>query len=270
MTTTLIISSYSAPEVLRKTLTGYAQQTTLPEEILIANDDETGGLEAVVSEFAGRLPIRMLTQAHQGFGKCRILNRAMREACGEYLIFSDQDCIPRRDFVATHLQAARPGHFVSGGCYRLTQNVTAQVTEELIGSGSVFTLSTLRGLGQPLCKGDMKLIANATLRRLWDALTPAAASWNGCNGSAYRSDLMAVGGYDERMTYGGADRELGSRLENLGIKGMQYRHRAILLHQWHERPYKTDTGLAANRSIRRETERTKAVYTPYGVLGVRD
>ena len=43
------------------------------------------------------------------------MSNRFRKGSGEYLIFTDGDCIPRRDFVATHRELARPGRFVSGG-----------------------------------------------------------------------------------------------------------------------------------------------------------
>lgn len=265
MSTTLIISSYQSPRVLGLTLLGYTCQSVMPEEILVADDGSDASVAAVVASYGDRLPLRMLTQRHEGFGKCAILNRAIEEASGDYLIFSDQDCIPRRDFVATHLAARREGRFVSGGYYRLCQRVCERLTEAEVTGQTLFSLRHLRELGQPAGKSDMKLVEQAWVRRLWDALTPAAASWNGCNVSAWRRDVVAAGGYDERMVYGGEDRELGERLENAGVTGMQWRHRAVLLHQWHERPYKTPHGLDRNAEIRAETRRLKAVFTPYGI-----
>ena len=58
---------------------------------------------------------------------------------------------------------------------------------------------------------------------------------------------------------------LGERLVHLGRRGLQIRHRAICMHQWHERGYVSDEALRENRRIRRETARTRAVRTPYGI-----
>ncbi len=37
------------------------------------------------------------------------MNRAIEAAEGDYLIFSDGDCIPRADYVAAHKMHAQPG-----------------------------------------------------------------------------------------------------------------------------------------------------------------
>src|SRR5690606_26717088 len=64
----------------------------------------------------------------EGFRKCRILNQALVEATGEYLIFSDGDCIPSKDFVATHIEYAAPGRFLSGGIVRLPMAISKKIT----------------------------------------------------------------------------------------------------------------------------------------------
>jgi hypothetical protein len=55
---------------------------------------------------------------------------------------------------------------------------------------------------------------------------------------------------EAEMQYGGADRALGSRLENLGLRGKRVRFRAVLLHLDHDRPYKTKESIVKNKGIR--------------------
>jgi hypothetical protein len=78
--------------------------------------------------------------------------------------------------------------------------------------------------------------------------------------------MIAINGYDERMKYGGPDREFGERLENNGVKGLQIRHKAICLHLDHARGYKTPESLAANLAIRKDVKDNKIVWTPYGII----
>ena len=56
-------------------------------------------------------------------------------AVGDYLIFSDGDCIPRHDFVATHVGLARHRCGLSGGCIRLPAAASHAVTAADILSG---------------------------------------------------------------------------------------------------------------------------------------
>ena len=85
------------------------------------------------------------------------------------------------------------------------------------------------------------------------------------NSSGWRSDILAVAGFDERMQYGGEDREMGERLFNMGIRSKQIRYSAIVLHLDHKRPYVNKEALERNKAIRRETKRGRVVVTPYGI-----
>lgn len=85
----------------------------------------------------------------------------------------------------------------------------------------------------------LKLLGKDYVARIMNTITPANATWNGCNASALRTDLLAVNGFNEEMHYGGQDRELGERLRNNGLRPIQIRFSAIALHLDHKRPYKT-------------------------------
>jgi hypothetical protein len=68
------------------------------------------------------------------------------------------------------------------------------------------------------------------------------------------------------MLYGGSDREIGERLKNYGIYGLQIRHRAIVVHLEHERSYKTQESIERNTHIRNKTRVQKVRWTPHGIV----
>ena len=97
-----------------------------------------------------------------------------------------------------------------------------------------------------------------------DALTKA--SWNGHNASAWKTDLIRINGFDERMQYGGEDRELGDRLVNVGLHGKQIRYSAIVVHLDHKRGYNTVESIAKNQAIRKNTQSKKVKWTEFGII----
>ena len=101
--------------------------------------------------------------------------------------------------------------------------------------------------------------------RLLDAVTTTRPTFNGHNASAWRDDLVRVNGFDERLEWGGLDREIGERLENAGVKGTQVRHRAVVVHLDHGRGYKRPEAIARNRAIRDEVAAKRLVRTPAGL-----
>ena len=261
----VIISTYNNPTWLQKVLWGYTCQTVMPDEIIIADDGSRDETRKLIDSFRDRLPVKHVWHPDNGFQKCRILNMAILEATSDYLIFTDQDCIPRNDFVEVHLKYAQKGYLLSGGYVRLPMELSKNIIEEDIRSGNAFSLRwSLKG-GLPLNFKCTKLIKSKVFTQLMNFITPTRATWNGCNSSGWKADMLTINGFNEEMQYGGQDREFGERLVNLGLKSKQIRYSAILLHLDHSRPYKTPESIAKNVSIRKNTRKNKIIETPRGI-----
>ena len=261
----VIISTYNNPAWLEKCLWGYVYQTRPADEIIIADDGSRPDTRRLVESFSDRLPIRHVWHEDRGFQKSRILNSALMAATADYLIFTDQDCVPRRDFIATHAAYARQGYFLSGGYFKLSMDISLALTQDDVQSGRAFSLAWLKEQRLKRSFKWTKLVESRPFTRLMNAITTAKATWNGCNASGWRKDLLAVNGFNEVMQYGGQDREFGERLANLGIRSRQIRYSAIVLHLDHKRPYKTKESIEKNRRIRRETRRSGIIETPNGI-----
>ncbi|MEX1075720.1 MAG: glycosyltransferase [Pirellulales bacterium] len=267
MRVSVIISTYDSPIRLEKVLWGYAVQMHRDFEILVADDGSDQRTAVMIKRMqrATGLALRHIWHENHGFRKCTILNRATVAAEGEYLVFTDGDCIPRHDFLATHVALARPGRLLSGGCVRLSRDVSDRVGPEDILARRTGDLRWLHATGAVGSRSLRMLRAGPRQAWLLDRVTTTRATWNGCNSSTFRRYVLEVNGHDERMRYGGLDREMGERLMNLGIRPLQVRHRAICLHLDHDRPYTHPEGVRANLAIRAETRRARAVWTPHGI-----
>jgi len=262
----VIFSTYNSPAWLEKVLWGYAIQSHTDFEIVVADDGsthETADLIETMRRSTG-LALNHVWHEDRGFRKCTILNRAIVAAQSEYLIFTDGDCIPRDDFVATHARLARPGRFLSGGLVRLPMELSQQITKADILSGRATNRVWLatQGLGWKTLR---KLQRNAVFARVMDLTATTRPTWNGHNASAFKHDVLRVNGYDERMEHGGLDRELGERLVNAGVRPTQIRHRAACVHLDHGRGYCRPEALQLNRQIRRHTRDESVTYTPFGI-----
>jgi glycosyltransferase involved in cell wall biosynthesis len=263
----VIITTYNSPEHLRRVLLGFSHQNTQGFEVVVAVDGYEDSTLALVQEFQQTMPqpLRYVAHNHCGFRKTRILNQAIRASRSDYLIFSDGDCIPRFDFVSEHLTAARIGRFVSGGTIRLTRDVTSQIKSEDVAAGYVHFPTWLTQRGMLLSRKWHWLQKKRWLAVVADTLTSTRATFNGHNSSAWKQDVLNVNGFDERMGYGGLDRELGERLKNSGVRGIQLRHRAICVHLDHDRNYISPEVLLRNRRIRLDTRRRRLTWTDYGL-----
>lgn len=265
--TSVIITTYNQPEWLRKTLWGFEHQTEKRFEILIADDGSGDETKQVVDEFKSRGLLNIIHVWHpdNGFQKCQILNKAILKTNSDYLIFTDGDCIPRRDFVEVHISNARRGKFLSGGYLKLVKSVSANISYTDIQEGAPFISSWLMKNGQPFTYKFLKLTQNPFIQKILNAITTTRPTWNGHNVSGWKDDIISVNGYNEDMQYGGLDRELGERLMNYGIKGKQIRYSAICVHLDHPRPYRTKSTLDKNYRIRKEVKRKKLKWTKNGI-----
>ena len=267
MRVSVIVSTYNAPAWLEKVLWGYAAQTHRDFELVVADDGSTQDTALLLGQLRRQtqLPIRHVWQERSGFRKCEILNKATVAAAGDYLIYTDGDCIPRCDFVEQHAEMARPATMLSGGCVRLPKDLSQRITVEDVLAGRATDPRWLLRNGLRLSKKLLMLTCGPRSGDLLDLLTPTRATFNGGNSSAWKGDVLRVNGFDERMGHGGLDRELGERLANAGVRGKQIRHRAICVHLDHDRGYRSQEALDRNLAIRRETRCSHAVWTPYGI-----
>lgn len=268
MRAAVILSTYEHPEWLRKALWGYARQTHPDFEVVVADDGSGPETRAVVEETRSAYPsltLRHVWHPDTGYRKCVILNRAIVAAEADYLIFSDGDCIPRRDFVATHARLARPGAFLSGGAVRLPRGVSEAITEADVATGRAFDVDWLRARGFDPGRRLLRLLRGEAWPTVLDVVSPTSATWNGNNASTWRRVVIRANGFEHEMGYGGQDREFGERLRNLGVTGVLIRHRAVTIHLDHGRPYRTEQSMRRNREIRDATRRTGVVRARCGI-----
>lgn len=264
MKISVIFTTYNSPAWLEKVLWGFHYQTDGNFEVVIADDGSGDETRAIIENFQHQSDLEILHvwQEDDGFQKCRILNKALVAAHGEYIVMTDGDCIPRVDFVAVHREYAEPGYFLSGGYVKLPMSLSEAITREDIAQGRCFDKQWLRqkGVSPPL-----KITASPRQAVIFNYLTPTNRTWNGHNASCFKQDALRVNGFDERMKYGGLDCEFGGRLLNAGIKTKQIRYSAICVHLDHARGYVNDEDWGNNRVIRKTSIREKLIETPQGI-----
>lgn len=267
MQLSVIFSTYNSPEWMLKTLWSLHYQSFQDFEIVIADDGSTQQTREQIEAFeqlSGR-KVKHVWQEDDGFQKTRILNKALVASQADYILFTDGDCVLREDFLQVHINNREHGFFLSGGYFKLPMSTSEMITPEHIQSGEAFKLDWLLENGLKKTHKTMKLTASGTKAKVLNTLTPTKATWNGHNVSGWRADIFAANGFDERMQYGGEDRELGERLFNAGIKSKQIRYSAICLHLDHARGYVTQEMRDKNKAIREVTKREKVTVTPFGI-----
>ncbi|MFV0291389.1 MAG: glycosyltransferase family 2 protein [Mangrovibacterium sp.] len=263
----VIITTYNKPTYLKSVLLGFELQNNRNFEIIIADDGSNDETKQLIESFSATswMKIKQVWHEDKGFRKCTILNKAILASETDYLLFTDDDCIPRPDFIDVHIKNAEKGRFLSGGYFKLNEVITAKVTPDDIIRQHVFNIKWLVKNGQTMNFKLSKLSKCSAYTSFLNKFTTTKPTWNGHNVSGWKEDIMAVNGYNEDMMYGGLDRELGERLENFGVHGKQIRYQAIVVHLDHGRPYRKKDLMDKNRAIRDAVKKQKIVWAENGL-----
>ncbi len=251
-----IVSTYNAPEYLRRVLDGYGSQSRLPDELIVADDGSTGETARVVDAFARQAPFAVRHVWHEdlGFRLAEIRNRAIAAATADYLLFTDGDCIPHPDFVKDHGRMMRTGSFVTGKRMLIGQALSQSFRWE---GGALALAQCLKGR----MSGGHHLI-----RLPWLVMSrQGSKGLRGCNMAAFRADLLAVNGFNERITgWGREDSELVARLFAYGLTRREAPFAALVLHLWH--PENSRTSLAANDRLLEEALSSGHYRCSHGIV----
>ncbi len=264
----VIFTTYNSVAWLEKVLWGFHYQTDNNFEVIVADDGSREETKEAIERFKKNthLEVQHVWQPDDGFQKCRIMNKALKAAKGDYVLFTDGDCIPRNDFVAVHRKHAEEGFYLSGGYFKLPMDISKRINRADIETGRAFDSQWLLDNGLKKTHKISKLTARGWWAKFMNSVTPTNRTWNGHNASGWKKDLFDINGFDESMQYGGQDCELGYRLRHNGIKAKQIRYSAICVHLDHARGYVNPEMLANSRRIKKNTLSNKLTFTENGLV----
>jgi len=105
----VVVATFEWPRALDVVLHALAEQRDRDFSVVVADDGSGEETAQAVERWRGELALSHVWQENEGFLKARLLNRAALAADGEYLLFLDGDCVPRRGLTASVRRAALPG-----------------------------------------------------------------------------------------------------------------------------------------------------------------
>ena len=264
----VIISTYNNPKWLQKVLWSFDVQTFKNFEVVIADDGSGEDTKTLIDLMASQVsyPIQHIWHEDNGFQKTIILNKATVASRSDYLVYTDGDCVARNDFLQTHFEKRNKNCFLSAGYFKLPMNISELISKDDIESQICFDINWLVKHGLKKTFKANKLTSHGFKERFLNTFTTTKATFDGMNVSGWKQDIIAVNGFDERMQYGGEDREIGERLMNCGIKFKQIRYSAICLHLKHTREYVKPEMINKNKRIRATTKKLKLKETAFGII----
>ncbi|WP_424929059.1 glycosyltransferase [Amaricoccus tamworthensis] len=270
MRTEVVITTYNSIGPLILCLTSVARQNHIPDSICIADDGSGPETRAAVDAFQAdhpNLSIRHVWHEDNGFEKAAILNKAIGSSEADFLFFIDGDVMIHPVFFARHLEVSKPGQFSTGSLIRLDEKTTASVTADMIEDGTVFDPKWMKenGVFNRFGTWLKSMPFPGPVMRFLDVATPVQKALCGANAAMYREDALRVNGFDERIKYGGVDKEFGVRLINADVAGRHVRYTAPLVHLDHPRGYKDPEKIKKHKSMIKSVRKNRTTWTEYGI-----
>jgi glycosyltransferase involved in cell wall biosynthesis len=257
--TALVISTYERPDALAAVLASVDRQAQAPDEIVIADDGSGPATRALVADYTRRsaVPVRAVSQPHEGFRLTRLRNLAIAASTADHLIFIDGDMVLHPEFVADHVRVARRGWFTQGVRVHANETLTAALLADpgrAIGAAS----SGVGGLRR------LYLLRSTALSTLTRRAANAIIAIKGCNQAFWREDLVRVNGFNEAIEgWGPEDKELVTRLENCGVRRQTLLFGGIAIHLHH--PPASRAALPANLAVLDTTRRARKIRCERGL-----
>ena len=225
----LIVSTYNWPRALELCLESISRQSVFPNEVIIADDGSGNETKTLVPKLQQTFPVPLIHvwQEDEGFQLSKIRNKAIARAENEYIIQIDGDLILQKNFIEDHIAFIKPRSFVSGTRVQMSNTLSEQLLN-----------------GE---QGEIKLMSRELTNHTNAMRVPLLRSFfanrykrndptyvRGCNMAFWRSDLIAVNGYNESITgWGREDSELAIRLINSGVNKRILKFGAVAFHIYH-------------------------------------
>ncbi len=226
--TAIIITTYNKPESLELVLMSLLQQTTLPDEIIIADDGSGKETADLIWHFQSQFPrgMKHVWQEDKGFRAARCRNLSMAVSQSDYFIMIDGDMVMHPNFVESHINFAEEGYFVQGSRVMLSTELTQKAYEEK--RIAFDTWDT--GMGNRLNSIESDFLSSVFAK--------GKDGYKGirtCNFACWRDDAFSINGFNEHFEgWGREDSEFAVRLLNNGVKRKNLKFGGIAYHLHHQ------------------------------------
>ena len=259
----ILISTYNWPQALKQTLRSVANQTILPNEVLIADDGSDERTTNLIQQFKTNHPtlnIKHVWHEDNGFRLAAIRNKAIRMAESDYIIQIDGDIIIDKNFIADHLSIKAIGYFVTGSRLLLG----TKITEVLLESEKV-NIAALRWKGKNFFNTLRIPFLMRLLQNTYKTKGKHLDYVKGCNMAFWKSDLYLVNGYDESFIgWGREDSDICIRLINAGVKKKFIKFCAVQYHLHH--PLASRDQFEANDVLIEQNKLQKISFCKHGLI----
>lgn len=235
----LIISVYKDTLFLKAVLDSLHFQTEKDFDVIISEDGQDTSMHDFISSYPFVNDYQHLTQEDLGWRKNRALNRAIKAAKSDWLIFIDGDCVLHPRFIEFHVKYSDEKTILAGKRIKLNDTLSRFL---LNNSSNIINMQkkllkiflSSKKAGISFYEEGIFLNPSGIL-----GFVPRLRSMyqlKGCNMSFSKSAAIAINGFDEDYVLPaiGEDIDLVWRFEGCGYRLRSLRNLAIQYHLYHK------------------------------------
>lgn len=219
MNMTVVVTTFNRAASLEKVLWALNVQTRLPDEVVVTDDGSSQDVLQSLKRYADSLSFSLVfvRQEDRGFRLARCRNNGVRTACGDYIVFLDQDIVATPGYLDLYARHAKPAEFLVAYPVMLDERQSDALSLETIRRRDCAGVASGDQLGK-VRNQYRKDTFYRFLRRVF-----GRGSRPKVRGGAFgvsMADFARVNGFDENYVgWGAEDDDLGKRLYRAGITG---------------------------------------------------
>ncbi|MDO8454366.1 MAG: glycosyltransferase [Sulfurimonas sp.] len=271
MFVSVIIPTYKDVQALELILDALKLQTYKNFEVVVAEDDASLEVKHFLENYSSGYEIKHFSHEDKGWRKAKAVNGAVKLSSGEYLVFFDGDCLPYSTFVASHVALSEEKRVLCGRRVNTGDELSQQLREKKISVAQIeqsffsfwskFKKDKSRHVEQGLYLFPKTFFYRFIIRYL-----DRKSRMVGCNFSLFKSDFLAINGFDESYPSGDIadDVDVEWRLNAVGVKNKSCKYAANLIHLNHTRNDRREAH-KRNSELMRMRQATNAFFCRDGL-----
>lgn len=220
MLISVIVTTYNRPKALDRVLDALNEQEDRGYEVIVGDDGSRDDTRELIDAWKAKYSVRLghAWQEDLGFRAARVRNLAAARAAGDYLVFLDGDCVPRRDWVGQHRFLAERGFMVAGNRVLVFKSFTKRVEDEKLKLQD-FSFGECRKLASRHAINRVAPLVTLPFHPLRKAGSDKWQKIRTCNLGVWAEDFRKVNGFDELFTgWGYEDSDFAVRMLNAGVR----------------------------------------------------
>ena len=230
----IIMAAYNNIKDMKLVLDAYLNQTDSHFSLCIADDGSRASVESLITVYLELgLNIRHIWHPDAGYRRAKIVNKGIQTSTANFIIMTDNDCIPSVNFIADYKKVLHNDKLIIGRRVDLYPSVSDALRSNKLALQRlenplwlVFQ-SAIKGLKRP----EMGIRFPSFICNIWNKKKRKAI---GANMGLSRKALLSVNGFDNDFQgYGFEETDLEWRLTKQGLVSQTVLGRCTLYHLFH-------------------------------------